>query len=99
MGSLGGDAKAIKGAEDKMAKEFINKNYGLIKIAADKFLGVDVDEILEDYGAANVMSALVNFGNKMGVDINSILANPEQLMEGLGKGLNPAQGGKKQWYE
>ena len=83
LASMGGDAKAVKEIQGKLAKGAINKNYGLLKIAAEKFLGIDVDDLIEEYGAPNILQAIQG----MGLDLSSFTGNGlEGLNIGLAKG-------------
>lgn len=72
MGKAGGDSKAQSAIQNKLAKGFIDKNYGLIKIAADKIFGVDVDELIEEYGAVNIIQAIQQIAPQMGVDLSNL---------------------------
>lgn len=78
IGKQGGDTKAQNAIKSRVAKAFINKNYGVYKIAAEKLIGLDVDELIEDYGAENIISALKDFLPSLGIDIT----------KGLPLGLN-----------
>lgn len=94
MGTLGGNTKAQNALKDRLAKGYIEKNYGGLKLLADKVLGIDVDEIIEDYGAENVLGAVQSLTQQLGV-------NGGGLPPGLGLGTapeNPATQQKK-WYE
>ena len=74
IGKQGGNAKAVNAIKDKMAKGFINKNYGLIKIVAERLGGIDVDELIDDYGAENILSAVQQLAPQLGFDINAFLS-------------------------
>jgi len=69
IGKKGGDAKAQNAIKSRVAKAFIDKNYGVMKIAAEKFLGLDVDELIDDYGAENIIGALREFLPQLGIDL------------------------------
>jgi len=60
-GSLGGSAKAKKELSNELAKSFINKNYGSIKMLAENVLDMDVDDIIDRYGASTVMNTIQDF--------------------------------------
>jgi hypothetical protein len=60
-GSLGGEAKATKELQGRLAKNFIDTNYGEIKMVAERVLNIDVDELIEDYGAPTVIKAIQGF--------------------------------------
>jgi len=79
IGKQGGDTKAVNAIKNKLAKGAINKNYGMIKILAEQVVGIDVDELIEEYGAENILTAVSQLGPKLGIDISSILG---------GKGLS-----------
>jgi len=81
IGKQGGDAKAQNAIKDRVAKAFISKNYGLLKIGAEKLLGIDVDDLIDEYGAENIMTALQDLAPKLGWD----------LSKGLGQGLNKSK--------
>jgi len=80
-GSLGGDAKSVKSIQNKVAKGFINENYGGLKMLAEKMVGIDVDELIEDYGAANVIKAIQGLG---------LLKSGQGSGQGLLSGLIPS---------
>ena len=69
-GKQGGDKTAIGEIKNKMAKGYIDKNLGLIKIAADKVLGINVDDMLEEYGAENIITAIQQLAPKLGFDLS-----------------------------
>lgn len=98
MGSLGGDARAQKNIEATLAKGFIDKNYGLIKMMGEKVLGLDVDDLIEEYGPENIIGAMQNLLPKLGI-------NPQDLLKQGAKGLNnpfsfsTTGNPGKAWYE
>lgn len=75
VGKQGGDTKAVNAITNKIAKGFINQNYGLIKIAAEKIGGVNFDELVDDYGAENILVAVQKIAPSLGIDLNSMIAN------------------------
>jgi len=86
-GKLGGDTKAIGNIQAKMATGFINKNYGTLKMVAQEVLGIDVDDMIETYGAANVIKAVQGLGGLLpaGGNLGSLFGgNPQN---------NPSQEG------
>lgn len=89
IGSQGGNTKAQGVIKDKIAKGYIQKNYGTLKILADKVLGIDVDEMIEDYGAENVLSAVQSLTGQLGIE------------GGIPQGLGIPMGNTKEkvWYE
>ena len=72
-GSLGGEAKAVKELQGKLATNFIDNNYGELKMLAESVLGISFDELIEDYGAPTVIKT-----------IQSLLP----LLQGQGKGFS-----------
>lgn len=91
VGKMGGDAKAVNAIKGKLAKGFIDQNYGVIKIVAEKVLGVDVDDLIDEYGAGNILTAIQDFAPKLGLDLSKGL-------KGLNIGENIDKSGKA-WYE
>lgn len=81
IGKQGGDRKSINAIKEKVTKGYIDKNLGVFKIIADKVAGIDVDELVEDYGAENILAAIGELGPSIGlnigkgVDLKSITQN------------------------
>lgn len=90
LGKSGGDRRSVNLIKGEMAKGFIDKNYGLIKIIADRVLGIDADELIDEYGAENILTAIGEIGPKLGLNL-------EKGLEGLNIGSNI--GSTKAWYE
>ncbi|MFX1476238.1 MAG: hypothetical protein ACFFCO_12285 [Promethearchaeota archaeon] len=60
-GSLGGEAKAAKELQNRMAKGFIDTNFGELKMLAEQVLGIDVEDLMDQYGAPTVLKAVQGF--------------------------------------
>lgn len=75
VGKMGGDTKSVNAIKNTMAKGFIEQNYGLIKMVADQVLGIDADEMIERYGAENILTAIQQLAPKLGIDLSSVLNN------------------------
>ena len=86
IGGKGGDSRSQKIIKNKLAEGFIEKNYGLLKMAGEQILGIDVDDMIEQYGAENVIQAITSISGSLGIDIKNM--NVEDLMGSLQKGLN-----------
>lgn len=74
IGKKGGDTKAVNAIKNKLAKGTIQQNYGMLKMLGEKFLGVDVDEMIDEYGAENILTAVSQLAPKLGIDVNSLLS-------------------------
>ena len=61
IGSQGGEAKAVKHLQGKLATSFIDNNYGELKMLAETVLGIDIDEMIQDYGAPTVIKTIQSF--------------------------------------
>lgn len=75
-GKMGGDAKAISHIQNKVATGFLNQNYGTLKMLGEQVLGLDIDGLIEDYGAANVIKAFQGFQGL-------VKGNPSGLLGGV----------------
>jgi len=65
-GSLGGEAKAVKELQNRITTEYLDKNFGEYKMLAQEIFGVDVDGLLEEYGAPTVVKAISGLAGIIG---------------------------------
>jgi len=59
--NLGGEAVQVKAVEKKLAEGALDTQLGGLKIIAKQVLGIDIDEMVEEYGATAVLQAANNF--------------------------------------
>lgn len=85
IGKMGGDRQSVNSIKNKLAKGAISKNLGLIKILAEKFVGIDFDELVDEYGAENILTAVQELAPKLGIDVNNIA---QSLNIASGSGVN-----------
>lgn len=72
IGQKGGDSKSQREIQNKIAASFINKNYGLIKMLGEQMIGIDVDGLIEEYGAINILKAIREIAPQLGININDL---------------------------
>jgi len=65
IGSQGGTAKATKELQGKMAKGFLNNQMGELRMLGEQVLGLDFDDLIDQYGATTVMKAVGGFMGAM----------------------------------
>jgi len=85
VGKQGGDTKAVNAIKGQLAKGFIDKNYGMVKMVAQEVAGVDVDGMMGKYGAENILVAVRQFAPALGIDLDKMIAN---FMGGQGLNTN-----------
>jgi len=89
MGKKSGESRRNKALENKVATSIINKQIGPFKIIADKVLGLNIDELIDEYGAMEVL----NMAQQFLPMLQGMGLNPQELMgqlSGVGnKLINP----------
>jgi hypothetical protein len=82
MGKESGKVRAEKATTEAIAKQVLdNPNIQGWKMIAKTALGIDLDEMIGEYGAVETLAALKQIGETMGINI------PELITQGT-KGLN-----------
>lgn len=87
IGKQSGEARRNKAVENQIANSVIQKTIGPYKIIIDKVLGIDIDGMVEEYGAMEVLNTLQRFLpmlKQAGVDLD------------IGKMIQGALGGEGQ---
>lgn len=98
-GKMGGDVKAVGAIKKRMSKAFIDKHYGMLKIAADKILGINVDDLIDEYGAENILTAVSELGPRLGFDASQMmqdLGTPKNLL--MNKNPKMSKGSRDNFY-
>lgn len=82
MGKESGRVRAEKATTEAIATQVLdNPNIQGWKMIAKSALGIDLDEMIGEYGAVETLAALKQIGETLGIDIQSL------LIQGT-KGLN-----------
>jgi len=85
LGKKSGESRRNSAMENEIATSIINKTIGPYKLLITKVIGIDIDEMIEEYGAMEVLNTLQQFLpllQQAGVKLPSI----ESLM---GQGQQP----------
>lgn len=67
IGRKGGDALSQKNLANKVASGYIKKNYGALKMLGEQVLGIDVDDMIEEYGAENILAVVQKYAPQLGL--------------------------------
>ena len=79
LGGKSGESRRNKALESEIATGIINKMIGPFKLIIEKVVGINIDEMIEEYGAMEVLNTLQTFlpmlqKAGMNLDLQSIIA-------------------------